>query len=917
MKLSTSGLLVVAGWAATAGAAEPVAFRRDVAPILEQHCAGCHAGPRAKGGFDLSTREKLLAGGADGVTVVPGKPADSPLVRLVADRKMPPKKPLPAEAAATLRRWVDEGAKWEGGALTPAAAEGNRAGRDWWSLRPIRRPPVPAPADPSWTTNPIDAFVKAGLERAHLDANPEADRRTFVRRVTLDLTGLWPTPDEVDAFVADRSPDAYERLVDRLLASPAYGERWARHWLDVVRFAESHGYEMNTLRPNAWPYRDWAVRAFNRDRPYRQFVLEQLAGDTVPGADDLTAAATGFLVAGPHDLVGNQTEEGKRQQRSDDLFDMVSTTSTAFVGLTAGCARCHDHKFDPVTQKDFYALEAVFAGVEHGERPLRARTTDEQRRELAAVRERLAQLDRRIDAAEPEAAPKDAGTVTRPPVRARRNVERFAPAEAKFIRFTVEATNNGAQPCVDEIEVYAPDRSGGNLALASAGARASASSELPNFAIHKVEHLNDGRYGNGRSWISNEPGRGWAQIELPRTVRVGLVVWGRDREEKFTDRVPTRYRVEVSLDGHAWQTVAGSWDRGDGYRPAADVAKLRTERDTLAARLAALEKPPTVYAGTFRAPDPTYLLQRGDVMQRGEPVAPAAIAGIGPALSLSASSTDPERRRALADWIADPANPLPARVMVNRVWHYHFGRGLVRTPSDFGFNGDRPSHPELLDWLAAEFRANGGRLKPLHRLIVLSRAYRQSSRIVERKAAADADDRLLWRYPSRRIEAEAVRDNILQTTGSLVRSGGGPGYDLWAYSNYVTVFTPKAKLGPDEFRRMVYQFKPRTQQDGTFGAFDCPDATAAVPRRQTSTTALQALNLLNDEFMFAQADRFAARLKQAAADGAGQVAAAFRFAFQREPSPAEAAAAERLVRAAGLATFCRMLLNANELVTLE
>jgi hypothetical protein len=276
-----------------------------------------------------------------------------------------------------------------------------------------------------------------------------------------------------------------------------------------------------------------------------------------------------------------------------------------------------------------------------------------------------------------------------------------------------------------------------------------------------------------------------------------------------------------------------------------------------------------------------------------------------------------ERRRALADWIADRANPLPARVMVNRVWHYHCGRGLVRTPSDFGFNGDRPSHPELLDWLAAEYQANGGYLKPLHRLILLSRVYRQSSRIIERHAVADADDRLLWRYPSRRIEAEAVRDNILQTTGALARSGGGPGYNLWAYSNYVTVFTPKVALGPDEFRRMVYQFKPRTQQDGTFGAFDCPDATASVPRRQTSTTSLQALNLLNDEFVFAQADRFAARLKQITNDEAGQVRAAFRFAFQRDPSPTEAAAASRLTRTAGLAVFCRMLLNANELVTLE
>jgi Protein of unknown function (DUF1549)/Protein of unknown function (DUF1553)/Planctomycete cytochrome C len=919
MRLGQTALLVIA-WsvAARSVAAEPVAFRKDVAPILQSKCLGCHSGPRSKGGLDLSSGEGLLAGGSDGAVVVPGKSADSSLIRLVSDKKMPPKSPLAPNAVAVLRQWVDEGAAWEGGTIaSDKDAASKRANRDWWSLQPIRQSLVPRPADTEWANNPIDSFIKARLERANLALNPEADRRTLIRRVTLDLTGLWPAPEEVERFVANSEPDSYERLVDRLLTSPAYGERWARHWLDVVRFAESHGYEMNTLRPNAWPYRDWTIRAFNRDLPFDRFVLEQLAGDTIAGADELTTCATGYLVGGAHDLVGNQTEDGKRQQRSDDLFDMVSTTSTAFLGLTAGCARCHDHKFDPITQRDFYALEAVFAGVDHGERALRRGTSEEQRRELLAVRARLNELDRQLDVAEPEASPAANGMATRAPVNARRNVEHFARTEARFVRFTIEATNNGAQPCIDEIEIYSSAESETNLALASAGAKATASSELPNFTIHKIGHVNDGQFGNGRSWISNEAGRGWVQIELPKPAQIGRIIWGRDREEKFADRLPTRYRIEVSGDGKVWRAVAGSWDRGPSFKPSETVKSQFARRAELATRIATLEKPLTAYVGSFHTPDPTYLLNRGDVMQRGEVVTPRAIGGIGRSLNLSSASTDSERRIALADWISDGANPLPARVMVNRLWHHHFGRGLVRTPSDFGFNGDRPSHPELLDWLAAEFRTNGGRIKPLHRLIVLSKTYRQSSYIGSANAKADADNRLLSRFPSRRIEAEAVRDNIVRTAGALVRSSGGPGYDLWTYSNYVTVFAQKKLLGPDEFRRMVYQFKPRTQQDGTFGAFDCPDATGVVPRRQISTTALQALNLFNDEFMFDQADRFANQLRATKSDEAGQVSEGFRFAFQRQPSPIEAESALRLVRTVGLATFCRMLLNTNEFVTLE
>ncbi len=891
-------------------------FERDIAPLLTAHCLKCHSGPRAKGELDLTRREHMLAGDRKSV-LAPGRAADSLLFQYVHDRKMPPKQSLSAAQIELLRRWIDAGAIWQGPALKPPRIESNRAGRDWWSLQPIRRPPLPGVSRPDWIRTPVDAFILARLDKQGLVPAPEADGRTYIRRVTLDLTGLLPSPEEIDTFVKDTSADAYEKLVDRLLKSPAYGERWARHWLDLVRFAESHGYEMNTLRPNAWPYRDYVIGAFNRDTPYPQFVREQLAGDAVAGADPLGAAATGFLVGGPHDLVGNATLEGQLQQRMDDLSDMVSTTATTFLGLTIGCARCHDHKFDPITQKDFYSLQAVFAGVQHAEREIVMPGREEQRREIASLRTQRDRIERQIDAQQPLASSPGSKPV-RPPVQPRRNVERFAAVEAQFVRFTVTATTDRTEPCLDELELYSPQAQAGNLALANRGARATASSVYPNNPLHRIEHLNDGRYGNGHSWISREPGQGWVQIELPKPITLECVVWGRDRDEKYRDRLPVDYRIEVSTDGHSWKTIAGSWDRhppGHAEVPSEALKGLIEKRCRLDQRLEELEKPLLIYAGTFGTPDRTHILKRGDPLQKLDEVQPSAPAQIGPRFPLKPSATESERRLALADWLVHPDNPLPARVMVNRVWHGHFGQGLVRTPSDFGFNGDRPSHPDLLDWLAKEYQSNGWRLKPLHRLIVLSNTYRQASRLNPKSASVDADNRLLWRYPPRRLEAEVIRDTMLQVSGALNRRMGGPGYHLWEYSGYVIVFKPKTVLGPEEFRRMIYQFKPRLQQDGTFGVFDCPDATTTMPRRNRSTTALQALNLLNDPFVHDQSERFAARLQRdTGSEPSAQIRQAFRLAFGREPSAMEAGAANKLVEMHGLAALCRALFNANEFI---
>jgi hypothetical protein len=820
-----------------------------------------------------------------------------------------------------------------GAAFTSAAdaADEHRTGIDHWAFRPVSHPAVPTVGDPSHARNPIDAFIVARLEAEKLKPAPETDRRTLIRRVYFDLTGLPPTPDEVDAFVGDPDPAAYEKLVDRLLASPRYGERWGRHWLDVVRFAESDGFEMNWSRGGAYHYRDWVIRAFNDDLPYDQFVREQLAGDAL-GAD----AATGFLVGGAWDRVKSPDPVLTAQQRADELHDIVSTAGSAFLGLTVGCARCHDHKFDPISQLDYYRMTAVFAGVQHGERALTTPQTRKYAAELAALTKRLGEVQARLAAYEPVA---DVGSKPvarekcRPGLRITRNVDRFAPVRARFVRFTIFETSD-VEPCIDELEIFTTGDAPRNVALASTGAKATASGTYPNADIHKLEHLNDGRYGNERSWISNQIGKGWVQIQLPETTEIDRVVWGRDRNLKYKDRLATKYAVEVAETPGDWKLVARSDDRlpaqldgepepifrvpdGSSAQSPGELAALLAEQNSLKAEL---RKPGAQaamgYCGTFQQPGVTHRLARGDPTQPKEPVKPGAIQLIGAPLDLPADTPEQQRRVKLAEWITDPGNPLTARVMVNRVWHYHFGHGLVTTPSDFGNMGAKPTHPELLDWLASEFVAGGWRLKPLHRLICLSATYRQSSEARPDAMQRDANDALLWRFPPKRLEAEAIRDAVLAVSGKLDLTMGGPGFSAFKPNdNYVRVYEPREQWTTAEFRRMVYATKIRSQQDPTFGAFDCPDGAQITPKRPTSTTPLQALNLLNGSFMLQQAEFFAERLKSdAGLDPGNDVDRAFKRAFGRPPSSVERAAAVKLIGEHGLPAFCRAMLNANEFV---
>jgi mono/diheme cytochrome c family protein len=894
--------------------------------IVASKCLTCHNPDQKKGGLDLSQRSAAIAGGKNGPALAPMEPDESLLLEKLEAGEMPPKNPLKPEQIVAIREWVKEGASYPPTGLQPP-----RAGRDWWSLQPLRVAQLPAVSRPDWCRSPVDRFILARLDAAALAPNSEADRLTWLRRVCFDLTGLPPTPDEVAAFERDTSPAAYERVVDRLLASPAYGERWGRHWLDVARFAESHGYETNALRPDAWPYRDWVVRAFNTDLPFARFVEEQFAADQLTDGDWLTQAATGFLVGGVHDVVGNQTVEGMRQQRADDLDDMIAATGQAFLGLSLQCARCHDHKFDPITQRDYYGMKAIFAGIDHSDREVPAPDADQRRTQRRQLQQELAAIDLELDATEPLARP-DLGMPGRVAVNPVRNVERLTPVVARFVRFTVQATNNGIEPCIDELEVWTAGSEPRNVALAAAGAKALASSTYPNSDIHRLEHINDGRTGNSRSWISAVMGKGWVQIELPEPTLIDRIVWGRDREAKFSDRTATEYYIEIAENPGDWHVVASSADRlpwraeapasldppGLSKEAQAQREALHKRRQVLITQLDQLADTMRIYAGRFRGPDEVQVLKRGDVMQPGDPAPPTVVDAVSPPLQMDPAAPEAERRKALARWLAHPRNPLPARVMVNRVWQFHFGRGLVSTSADFGYNGERPSHPELLDWLAAEYLANGGQLKPLHRKIVLSAAYRQASDLNQKALALDSQNRLLWRFAPRRLEAESIRDAMLSTAGTLDRRMGGPGFWIWEpNTNYVVVFKPLERLGPEHNRRMVYQYRPRSQHDQTFGSFDCPDAAFVTTRRNLSTTALQALDLLNSSFVLDQARALSQRIQhEAGEDAETQVARAFKLVYGRIPSERERTAGAELVRKSGTMSLCRALYNSSEFLTL-
>jgi hypothetical protein len=781
-----------------------------------------------------------------------------------------------------------------------------------WSLKPMKRVEVPKGA------NAIVFFIGGKLENKSLKFSAEAGRATLLRRVTLDLTGLPPTPQTVTDFVRDtRNTDVvFAEAVNALLASPRYGERWAQHWLDVIRWAETVGFETNGERANAWHYRDWVINALNTDLPYDKFIRDQLAGD-ITGAD----AALGFLVSGPANLAGQvgRDEEAMRAARQDELDEVIRTVSQGLFGLTIGCARCHDHKFDPILQRDYYSMQAIFSGLHYGNRRLRGAQNDHWIAQRPATQKQLAALRAKLEALRVKFK-------LRKPLASVHSDE-FAPITARAIRMNIRATANGGPASLYEFEAWTT--SGHNAALASGGAKPSASSfALANQTRH-FENLTDGSVDRRQAfpWVSAKGGPAWLQVDFGKPEMLNRITWHNGSS------VPADYTIEVLRPDGAWQTVAHTADRlpRNNDTRGADKVKLKglTPAQTKsltaliaagrakAAELARLTAGPQTYAAHFTEPDTTWLLRRGDPMQRRGEMAPAIPVALGK-MDLKPNAPEPQRRLALAKHLTLPSHPLTARVLVNRVWQNHFGTGLVDTPSDFGKMGTVPTHPELLDWLALEFIRNGWSLKKLHRLIVTSRTYRQSSRPNENALRVDADARLLWRFPPRRLEAEAIRDGMLSVSGKLNLKMGGRGFDFFNQRGGLSDYVPKQTFEANGWRRMIYAHKVRMQAVDIFGAFDCPDAGQMKPRRTRSVTPLQALSLLNSPFANRQAAFFAERVKrEVGADVAAQIDLAFRLACVRAPQPREQQALQQLARQHGLEQACRVLFNSSAFLYLR
>ncbi len=771
----------------------------DVALILARNCLECHNESDRKGGLDLTRREHALAGGDSGAAIKTND-LDSLLLKRIDAGEMPPKgrEPLSTADRQRLREWIKSGAKWDSDPIDPFLfTSDRRAGYNWWSLQPLRvvEPPVfqrqqasgaalaPRPGDgrtggltPPRSPNEsvIDHFILERLNKAGLTPSPEADRRTLIRRLTFDLIGLPPTPSEVEDFLNDRNPKAYEKLVDRLLDSPHYGERWARHWLDIVRFGESQGFERNKLRPNLWKYRDFVVEAFNSDLPYDDFIRWQIAGDVLTPENPLAVIASGFLTVGPYDLTAynNGTPDMRAFAREEELEGLVGAVGQTFLGLTINCSRCHDHKFDPITQREFYQISAALGGTFHG---------DERKSLLEAAKP---EVERRISALEAE--------------------------------------------------------------------------------VEGIRSRHTGRDGD----VATEVSRREAVIRLLR-------------------------------GGPAHTTVP--------------------------------QQP-----GAWR------VLARGDFKQPGEVVVPRGIAAVTGAVAdwkLSETSLEADRRKALAEWIADPNNPLTPRVIVNRLWGYHFGEGLVRTPSDFGFQGGQPSHPELLDWLASQLvRPTDGpawSLKRIQKLIVTSATYQQGASQkpevsgqksdnqkskIENQKSLDADNRLLWHRPAQRLDAETFRDAVLAISGDLDPKLGGPGFRDFTISSAGNneTYTVFDAIGPEFNRRSLYRTWVRAGTSPLLDTLDCPDPSVPTPRRSVTSTPLQALSLLNDAFIEHYATRFAERLRSDAGDDvAPQVRRAYSLVLARQPVAEELKFGERFVTQHGLTQFCVVLFNANEFLFVD
>jgi hypothetical protein len=972
---------------ASASRTEEIDFDREIAPLLAAHCLDCHSAQEKKGGLDLSQAKAAFAGGDSGKAIVPGDVTSLLMARVEAE-EMPPKKPLPKKQRDLLKRWIANGAQWGKDPIDPFQFSSSaRAGYDWWSLQPIRRPSLPEVANPQLDGNAVDAFVRAKLQEKGLESSPPADKRTLIRRLAFDLLGLPPTPEEIERFLADESPQAYGKLVERYLDSPHYGERWARHWLDVAHFSESDGFEYDRMRPHAWRYRDWVIRALNADLPYDEFARLQIAGDVIRPNDPDAIVATGFLVCGAFDGLMPKSEVMRGVMRQDELEDVVSIVSQTFLGLTVNCARCHDHKFDPVSQVDYFRILSALSGVRRGDRLLPPReSTAEWEQLLVACKKRLGELEaaarktvldkrardhrNRPEPPQPIAAwdfddgPQDrigglhaklqggakleggrlvldgkqAFAETAPLVRDLKEKTLEAWVQLANLEqrgggvMTVQALDGGLFDSVVFGE-RDPRRwlAGSNFfartkPFADAPEEAQAATQLTHVAI--VYHA-DGRiigYRNGQPYGQEyvvekqaEFPAGKAQVLFG--MRHGppggnkMLAGGIDRAQLY-DRALTAEEVALSSGAQPNFVTQAELVAALSVQERRERERLQMQIAELEERLRGLREVKT-FAITPQQPEPTQLLIRGNPQQKGKTLAPGglpAIVGLSPEFGLAADAPEAERRKRLAEWMTSEKNPLFARTIVNRIWHYHFGRGLIETPNDLGFSGGLPTHPELLDWLAAELIARQWRIKDLHRVLVLSATYRQDSKPRPEAQAIDADNRLWWRYPPRRLEAEAVRDATLAVAGQLNLQLGGPSFmDFRPYVYKTTqYYEPQDPVGAEFNRRSIYRMWARGGANPLLSTFDCPDPSTTTPKRGSTTTPLQALSLFNNSFVLRMAEAFAERVKNEVRESSEkQIERAFLLAVGKSPAPQQMAVASDFVQRHGLAAFCRVLLNTN------
>ncbi|MCI0456857.1 MAG: PSD1 and planctomycete cytochrome C domain-containing protein, partial [Gemmataceae bacterium] len=734
-------------------------FEAKVRPLLVNRCHQCHGAQKQSKGLRLDSGAAIRAGGDSGPALVPGKPHESLLIRAIHHEgpKMPPKVKLPPEEIAILTQWVTLGAPWPAETrLAGRRKEITPEDRQHWAFRPLTRAPVPAVQDRSWPKNPVDHFILARLEAHGLTPLPPADRRTLLRRVTYDLTGLPPTPEEIEAFLADDAPDAFARVVDRLLATPAYGERWGRHWLDLVRYADTAGDNSDYPVPQLYKYRNWVIRAFNQDRPYDQFLREQLAGDLLPSRSEAEKydqiIATGYLA----NTRRFGSYEDARYQWYLTYEDTIDNLGRTILGLTINCARCHDHKFDPLVTEDYYALYGFFQSTRY---PWPGIELDKVPKDLVPL----------VPAEQAEAA-------------LQAHARKLAPFDAK----------------VKQLEA---DKAAADKALKEARAA-------------ETEDERDPRVADAQKRVD----------ELTKALQVAR------RERERADKTPLPFEA-------AYAVAEGKKKIGNAH-----------------------------------------VHLRGDPEKRGPEVPrrfPLILGGQTLPLSVPGSG-----RLELAGWLTDPDNPLTARVMVNRIWHYHLGKGIVQTPSDFGKQGKPPTHPELLDWLARHFIDGGWSVKALHRLILLSQTYQLSSGDHAANAQVDSNNDFLWQFGRRRLDAEAIRDTLLALSGTLERSPGGPhpfpDQTTWGFTQHNPF-----KAVYETNRRSVYLMTQRIQRHPYLALFDGPDTNASTARRVMSTTPLQALYLMNEPFVHAQARRFAARLLAERPTDAERIAWAYLLTFGR------------------------------------